>query len=305
MKRQCPVCSSTKKKLLWKHTPTKKELSKTSVDVVRCLECGMKYTTNISSFKNFKDNYEGEYTPCNFKPGKKYPPIGIIRSIWFKLIGKYYRESFDLMQGKGKRILDVGCNVGMQLKSFYERDFQCYGIDLTKKGIANAKKNLPKCKFETSLIEDCSYPDNYFDLVMANHTLEHVYEVDSFLSGIKNKLKKGGDVVFTLPNDNSFQAKVFGKHAVQTYLPFHVNFFSKRTLRALLKKHGFTNIRVRTLPIPQWWQFSISQNIRNQKSVSGRILMKINVALVVIFIPLSLIATLFGAGEELYARATK
>lgn len=68
-----------------------------------------------------------------------------------------------------KRILDVGCGTGGELRNFLKygaRPENLYGIDLLKERIEQAKKINPNINFVCADAQTLPFPDNFFDIVM-------------------------------------------------------------------------------------------------------------------------------------------
>ncbi len=76
-----------------------------------------------------------------------------------------------------RRILEVGCNVGNNLKSFPPY-YDVHGLDLNKKALAKAKRSFPDFKFEEGSILKMPYDDAYFDLVFTRGVLIHIPKSD-------------------------------------------------------------------------------------------------------------------------------
>ncbi|MES2492210.1 MAG: class I SAM-dependent methyltransferase [Pseudomonadota bacterium] len=92
-------------------------------------------------------------------------------------------------------------------------------------------------------------PDRY-DLIMAMHVLEHDDDVDGLLARIVRPARSGGTVVIEVPNIECFWGKVFGRFWDAWYLPFHRSHFSRRSLTALLRRHGLEITAVHGLTVP-------------------------------------------------------
>jgi ubiquinone/menaquinone biosynthesis C-methylase UbiE len=80
------------------------------------------------------------------------------------------------------------------------------------------------------------FADGAFDLVVCTETLEHVRDIQLFLSEVRRVLQPGGRVAITTPAHRS----VIG--APDPLSP-HLRFFTKRSLRGLLDRMGF-DVRV-------------------------------------------------------------
>jgi ubiquinone/menaquinone biosynthesis C-methylase UbiE len=75
---------------------------------------------------------------------------------------------------KGKKILDAGCGPGRDTESFLEDGFDVVGVDISKKMIEEAKKNVPKGKFKVMDFREMKFKDKEFDGVWAMASLVHI-----------------------------------------------------------------------------------------------------------------------------------
>src|SRR5262249_47244962 len=64
---------------------------------------------------------------------------------------------------------------------------------------------------------------------------------------IRTVLKPGGHLFVSVPNSESFVAKVMGKHWSMLLLE-HLWYFSPKTLERMLASYGFTRLAIRSLP---------------------------------------------------------
>jgi SAM-dependent methyltransferase len=83
-----------------------------------------------------------------------------------------------------------------------------------------------------------------FDVVTANHVIEHVTDVERTLSRIHSIVKPGGTVWFAFPNPDCLSLKLFKAAAVILHIPYHLCMPSQRRFCEMLECAGFTDARV-------------------------------------------------------------
>lgn len=120
------------------------------------------------------------------------------------------RHIFDVTQAQGKRVLDAGCGFGlisMFLAAFGAQ--KVTGVDHNQEKISVFHKILhrfdpPLTNIEARLGDSISlrYPDESFDVVIANEVISHVRDFDAFLSEIDRVLAKGG-ILYISDGNNS------------------------------------------------------------------------------------------------------
>ncbi|MFQ3546741.1 MAG: class I SAM-dependent methyltransferase [Termitinemataceae bacterium] len=152
--------------------------------------------------------------------------------------GFYGIEGALLADDRTPRILDVGCATGALLDYLRDRGWDTLGVELCGPAAEYAQTQRGLDVF-IGTIEEAPYPPESFDVITASHIIEHVNDPVSFVARIYGLLKKGGYLFLTTPAADGFQARLF-KSAWRSAIFDHLFLFSKRTIRQLLIKQGFT-----------------------------------------------------------------
>ena len=96
------------------------------------------------------------------------------------------------------KVLELGCGNGMIWKDNLELipdDIDITLTDFSEGMLATAKSNLTalhNINYRVVNIEEINFPDQTFDVVIANHMLYHVPDRDKALSEVRRVLKPGG-----------------------------------------------------------------------------------------------------------------
>lgn len=136
------------------------------------------------------------------------------------------------------RILDVGCGPGKLMRVLRERGWDAYGVDFSPIAVEYAQSKHGLNVTLGDLFE-AAYKNTFFDVVLFNHSLEHMYDPVETLCEAYRILKPGGLLLINIPNAGSFEARMFGKWWVQWDVPRHLFHFTKKTMARLLIKTGF------------------------------------------------------------------
>ena len=101
-------------------------------------------------------------------------------------------------------VLDIGCGDGRLLALFAQqpgrRTQDLYGIDYSKEAIRQAQKHVPGANLSQTDIHRLKFHDNYFAIVIACESLEHVINPAAVLKEGYRTLKQGGRFIITIPN---------------------------------------------------------------------------------------------------------
>jgi SAM-dependent methyltransferase len=104
---------------------------------------------------------------------------------------RYFKDIKNLRK---KRILEFGSGLGQNI--FLLREGEVYGYDISKSANDFAKKKGIKIISSTTEIKD-----NFFDIILSCHNLEHLENPFENLKFLYNKLKKGGILILVLPTE--------------------------------------------------------------------------------------------------------
>lgn len=120
----------------------------------------------------------------------------------------YLPRIVDFNSYKDKRLLEVGCGVGIDLVRFAKGGAVATGIDLAEKSIELAKKNFELNGVEGDLRlmngEDLEFEDNSFDVVYAHGVLQYTADAQKMVDEIYRVLKSGGEAIMMVYNKYSW-----------------------------------------------------------------------------------------------------
>ena len=103
-----------------------------------------------------------------------------------------FKQAFDGLD-KEIKILEVGCNIGMQLRGLHHLGFKnLYGVDLQVNAVKEAHEKNPELNIIQGSAFDLPFKDHFFDLVMTNGVLIHIAPKDiaNFMGEVKRTSKK-------------------------------------------------------------------------------------------------------------------
>lgn len=203
---------------------------------------------------NTKNPYQQYYSKSYTNDSTEH-----INKKWIKIVKSKLPISFD----PDKRILDVACGISTLGKEFGS---QVYGLDLNPEAVRVAQKNDINAKIG-DVEKKWDYSDNYFDIVIASHIIEHVVNPDQLILEAKRVLKKGGLFIVATPNLAAWFNRILLFFGVQPFftevstvdktlgLKFtrkftslrnplgHLRVYTLDSLKDILQLHGFKTIK--------------------------------------------------------------
>ena len=145
------------------------------------------------------------------------------------------------------KVLDAGCGDGINLLGLNNIarkrswDISIYGSDYNPIRLERAAHfSFVKETVESSL-DDIPYADDWFDVVLCNHVIEHIPQDKKVLLELKRIIRPGGLFILGVPNEGCALAQL-RNHIIQPSLlksTDHVNFYTEKSISNLLINSGF------------------------------------------------------------------
>jgi len=178
--------------------------------IVSCERCGNVYVDINASQKDFTDYYSSEYS----------------KSLsYFEVFGKeeaarYYEEIVKRLSkyiNKDSRILEIGGGIGELAYYIQSKGY----MDITVLEPSARCVELCRQKGLKTILDDALEPDpdyeEQFDLVIINHTLEHILDFDKVLVTARMYLKKTGKMYVEVPDAAHYPHSDFVPYWFFTY----------------------------------------------------------------------------------------
>lgn len=120
------------------------------------------------------------------------------------------RKISDFVKNR-KKILNLGVGRGKLEEKIKDIDKKEYvGTDITTETIRFLEKKFPKVKFRKEKLDNLSFPDNSFNVVILSEVLEHIRPDQTFsvLSEVWRVLKKNGYFLVSAPINEGLEKKL-------------------------------------------------------------------------------------------------
>jgi SAM-dependent methyltransferase len=227
----CPLCKSSSTSIIHIRKP---------FAVVLCSGCGLAYLNPRLKESFIKRIYEGKsyFSEGEMTGYKDYiSQERSLRITFRKFLSELKRAGFT-----SDRLLEVGCGYGYFLDEARVISPFLFGTELSPEAAAHARK-LPGVEIHTGDMDSLPAGWDNFDITITINVIEHIYAPLEFIIALKQTLKERGRIVVATPDFGSFWYKILGGNWPSFKIPEHVAFYTSKTLRHLLKKAGFRDIR--------------------------------------------------------------
>lgn len=189
--------------------------------------------------------------------------MGLLKIFYRWNVDECKRSIYKLSEKNSKaKILDLGCWNGELSLEVAKRigTKKVYGIEIVKEKIKEAKLKGVNA-LQGDLNKKFPFKDNFFDVIIANQIIEHLYDTDNFVKEIYRTLKPNGYAIIStnnlsswhnifalisghqpFPSDVSGYTEVGKLFALSNYWHgslAHLRVFSYFALKGIFKKYGF------------------------------------------------------------------
>ncbi len=143
---------------------------------------------------------------------------------------------------KTKNILDVGAGTGDFLKICSTNNWNVLGIEpsLNARNIAKEKGIILKKELK-------EIKNNKFDVITLWHVLEHVENINEYITTLKKLLSNSGRIVIAVPNYKSYDAKYYKEFWAALDVPRHLWHFSQSSIHKIFAEENM--IVEKTIPM--------------------------------------------------------
>lgn len=210
----------------------------------RCGACGLFYCDPLPDRGRLEAAYTDAYAGAT---------TGYFSKVDRKLARSRGRMA-DLLreapQGAPTRFLDVGCNGGFMVAAALEAGIEGHGLDPDPVSIAYARTHYPDGRFTHAFLEDYAPPDGdgaplAFEAVYCSEVIEHAPDPNRFVAALRALMVTGGALYLTTPDAGHWRVPRDFTRFEAYCPPDHCLYFTRRSLGALLERHGFTVTRWR------------------------------------------------------------
>jgi MoaA/NifB/PqqE/SkfB family radical SAM enzyme/2-polyprenyl-3-methyl-5-hydroxy-6-metoxy-1,4-benzoquinol methylase len=212
--------------------------------IYQCPQCRLVYLNPRPDVSELKSIYPPDYYSyqLSMKETLNGGKRSFVQSLYFKM-GLNTRKPRILPYlkqppGRPLRVLDIGCGTGVELdnlKPIFMPGTETYGVEIDQNALRKAEKNGHKGFL--GRFEEVELPENYFDLIMSFHVIEHVERPDLFLQKVIKLLTPDGIALIETPNTDGLDYQLLkDRHWGGYHAPRHWQIFNIDTFKHMAKQ---------------------------------------------------------------------
>lgn len=275
---KCPSCGKKTSNINYRYTYNKQDSS-----IYRCSSCTLEFLRPLPLAEINQRQMDSVDDADLFSPLFRRLHERLI--VWpeIKKVRKYLGKNHFSM-------LDIGCGTGWISKIWADSGAHVTGLEPSHtRGEVAAKRGI---RVLSCYVEEMNVAET-FDLIVIRHVLEHLEHPTDILNKLHARLNSGGLLLLIVPNIDCIGRKIFDTDWTWV-LPWHCNFFSPKSLRALLQTTGYEPIKLYQTPSPLWYPESFVRKFSWTSSV-----FRTNFISMLLFMPLVIAGMLFGMSDNL------
>lgn len=232
----CPLCGTAAGRVL--------SVQQGRFGVVRCARCRLVRLSPRPAAAAVPRLYDGSYYAAG-----GYNDYLAVYERYRPHYERFYARRLRLLNrhiGGPGRILEVGCAHGLQLAWLKDRGWDVVGAEVSAVAASYAREQLGLDVRETAL-EDLDLPPASLDAAYMIDILEHLHAPAPAMARLARALKPGGILLVQCPFElfhwesrgQAWRERKGAGTIAPHSVPYHLLFFTPRTLRLMLERCGF------------------------------------------------------------------
>lgn len=257
----CPVCNSPEiRNVLSAKDYT---VSGENFTIAECSSCTLRFTQNVPDAESISPYYKSEnyISHSNTSKGLINRLYQSVRKITLKQKRKLVEKFTDTKKGA---LLDVGSGTGGFVSEMQQQGWQVTGLEPD----ADARKVSKEVNgIELADINQFfSLNAKSYDVITMWHVLEHVHDLQVYISQLKNLLKDNGKIFIAVPNYTSKDAAIYKEFWAAYDVPRHLYHFSPQSVKILMEQHGLKLLKHKPMWFDSFYISMLSSKYKNEKT---------------------------------------
>ena len=154
-------------------------------------------------------------------------------------------------------VLDIGAGTGDFLAYLSKKDWSIQGVEPSKQARDLAAKK------DIVLQNDLPHGQSTFEALTMWHVLEHVYDLETQWSWLKQHLAKDGSLFIAVPNFESHDASIYGPDWAAYDVPRHLYHFSKKAIHRIAEENELEVVAIEPMKFDAYYVSLLSEKYKN------------------------------------------
>jgi SAM-dependent methyltransferase len=228
------ACESTSYRTVLTGRFNRLGLSEFPFEIARCTVCGLARTLPVPDPEQYAEGWALSTDEGRF--------VGRLEDGWSDSIARTIaREVAQRRPVAGARFLDVGCHVGNLVVAAGRIGFAAEGVDVDHVAVAEARRLGRNVRLGSA-----ADVDGLYDVVVLNHVLEHIHDLDAFLADVARLIAPTGILFVFVPYHRGLVPRLMRESWMGWSPAQHVWHFTPRTLGAAAERNGLRLVRATT-----------------------------------------------------------
>jgi 2-polyprenyl-3-methyl-5-hydroxy-6-metoxy-1,4-benzoquinol methylase len=204
-------------------------------DIVQCQRCGMVSSIPTLEPEEIIDRYVEvvDEVYLDEEPARR------------KLFA-WFLDQIGAFTVPGKRLLEIGSNVGLFLHVAAERGWEERGIEPSTWAVNEGTRRFG-VRLQQGSIDDLEVKPDAADVIVMLDVLEHLNDPLAALRRLRDVINEEGLLVLSTVNLDGLHARYRGREW-PWFIRSHLHYFSERTLSAMLHAAGFRLVEWKIAP---------------------------------------------------------
>ncbi len=207
--------------------------------IVRCNRCGLMYASPRAKEPDHIEiaAYDPAYNPIHPRNTRVLKEQLQVRDY------EKTRALLNRLYPQRGKLVEVGSSLGYLLETFRHDGWDVLGVEPFYQASRYAMEQMG-LEVINGILETANLPDEFADVVLLNHVIEHVDDPLQTLHEVNRILKPGGHFVIETPRYDTLMFKLLGRRERSVSCGGHIYFFTTSSLRTLYEAAGFETVRL-------------------------------------------------------------
>jgi 2-polyprenyl-3-methyl-5-hydroxy-6-metoxy-1,4-benzoquinol methylase len=199
-----------------------------------CSVCGHRYLVDAEFSDQKIQRLYSDYYPRKSMKVEDFRPHAERNGIAAWLDGA--KASAFRWVPRSVRVLDIGSGFGQALGYHTNRGCEAWGVESDENALRVAERHGFNVRI--GVFQAADFPAEYFDVVTMDQVIEHMRDPVATMASVCAVLKPGGVAILSTPNAKGWGARVFGRRWINWHAPYHLHFFTHRSMGEAARQAG-------------------------------------------------------------------